>query len=229
MIIWLASYPRSGNTLLRQILKQVFGQETYSDSNDLKDLGLHKAGRSIVGHRNYQESWDEFYDAARRGDRLCFVKTHGPPRDLEKAICIVRDGRSAIVSYYHLLRDYRRRADIDLTMVIRGETPMGSWSKQLDAWQPLQRADSLLLRFENLRLRPEKCISDISNFTGLRPVNSWVNPLRELRTAMPGFARHGDDRRNIEELNGENDLLFWELHGDWMERLGYGDNAPTLR
>ena len=29
MIVWLASYPRSGNTLLRQVLKRCFGLDSY--------------------------------------------------------------------------------------------------------------------------------------------------------------------------------------------------------
>ena len=34
MIVWLASYPRSGNTFLRMVLHFVYGQKTYSLYND---------------------------------------------------------------------------------------------------------------------------------------------------------------------------------------------------
>lgn len=48
MIIWLASYPRSGNILLRIILKSVFGKETYSKYNDLKDIGANQKIMELV-------------------------------------------------------------------------------------------------------------------------------------------------------------------------------------
>lgn len=221
MIIWLASYPRSGNTLLRQIFRQVFDQETYSDSNDPKDLGIHEAGSSVVGHRNYMLPWNEFYAAAQTDPALTLVKTHHPPKDSGKTIYIVRDGRAALVSYFHLLRDFRRRTDISLHNVIRGETPMGSWSRNLDHWQPHARPDTLLLRFEELRHEPDKSIATVAEFTGLEPKRPWESPLGHLQEAMPGFFRNGDDQRNIAELAGPDEKLFWELHGGWMKTLGY--------
>jgi hypothetical protein len=221
MIIWLASYPRSGNTLLRQILWQVFDHPTYSDSNDPKDLGIHEAGAKLVGHRNYTPPWSDFYVAAKEDSTLTLVKTHHPPKDDERAIYIVRDGRAAIVSYFHLLRDLRGRTEICLDAVIRGETPLGSWSKNLDHWQPQVRPDTLLLRFEDLRHRTEQCIRSVSEFTGLAPVRPWENPLVKLREAMPGFVRHGSNRSNIAELGRADLQLFWALHGGWMNTLGY--------
>ncbi len=226
MIIWLASFPRSGNTLLRQILRQVFEKETYSESNDAKDLGIHPAGRDIVGHQNYSESWDKFYaGACRRGD-LCFVKTHKPPLDAGKVIYVVRDGRSATVSFCHFLRQYRGKTNVDLPMTIRGEGHrMGCWSSHLDSWQPLQRTDCLLLRFENLRANTNDCISRIAEFTGLGEKRDWVNPLSKLRSVMPGFVRGGCDETNISELADDDEKLFWRLHGTWMSKLGYNKNA----
>lgn len=50
MITSLASYPRSGSTLLRQVLKQVFEQETYTDSNEPKGLGINQSRHPIAGH-----------------------------------------------------------------------------------------------------------------------------------------------------------------------------------
>jgi hypothetical protein len=221
MIIWLASYPRSGNTLLRQIFRQVFDHPSYSDSNDPRDLGIHAAGAALVGHLNYTASWSDFYAAARKDSALTLVKTHHPPRDSERTIYIVRDGRAALVSYFHLLRDVRGRKEIRLDAVIRGETPLGSWSKNLDSWQPQSRPDTLLLRFEDLRHRTEECIRSIAVFTGLAPTSPWENPLVQLREAMPGFVRHGSNRSNIAELEGADERLFWELHGGWMKTLGY--------
>jgi hypothetical protein len=221
MIIWLASYPRSGNTLLRQIFKQVFEQDTYSDGNDRKDLGIHDVGAAIVGHRSYTVAWDEFYNANRNSDSSIFIKTHSAPRDSGKTIYIVRDGRAALVSYFHFLHDFRRNNDLTLREVIHGNTFWGSWTAHLDKWQPQERPATLLLRYEDLQNRPEQCISTVANFTGLEPRREWRSPLKELREAMPGFFRSGEDHLNIKEIQGADERKFWELHGAWMKKLGY--------
>jgi len=42
MIIWLASYPRSGNTLLRTVIKSCMGIDSYSDQDIRPIVGLSK-------------------------------------------------------------------------------------------------------------------------------------------------------------------------------------------
>lgn len=221
MIIWLASYPRSGNTLLRQIFRQVFDQDTYSDGNDRKDLGICGVGATIVGHRNYTVAWDEFYTANRKSAPSIFVKTHCAPRDSGKTIYVVRDGRAALVSYFHFLRDLRGKNDLTLRKVIHGDTFWGSWSAHLDKWQPQERPATLLLRYEDLRNRAEECIAAVADFAGLEPRRKWRSPLQELREAMPGFFRSGEDHLNIKEMQGAEERDFWERHGAWMNKLGY--------
>lgn len=221
MIIWLASFPRSGNTLLRQILKQVFKQETYSDSNDPNDLGIHQAGKKFAGHQNYIGKWSDFYESAKNSETINFIKTHQPPRDTGKAIYVVRDGRAAIISYFHFIREFRGNTNKTLSDVILGKTALGSWSAHLEKWQPLERKNTLLVRFEDLSQSVEKCISEIAQFTGLNPQAPWMNPLSQFREAMPGFVRQGCNQANIAELDGEEKRLFWDQHSGWIKKLGY--------
>jgi hypothetical protein len=221
MIIWLASFPRSGNTLLRQILKQVFKQETYSDSNDPNDLGIHQAGKKFAGHQNYIGKWSDFYESAKNSETINFIKTHQPPRDTGKAIYVVRDGRAAIISYFHFIREFRGDTNKTLSDVILGKTALGSWSAHLEKWQPLERKNTLLVRFEDLSQSVEKCISEIAQFTGLNPQGPWMNPLSRFREAMPGFVRQGCNQTNIAELDGEEKQLFWDQHSGWIKKLGY--------
>lgn len=51
--IWLASYPRSGNTLLRTILNHCFGLK--SASVYTKDLGGNEKLETYVGHIEHDE------------------------------------------------------------------------------------------------------------------------------------------------------------------------------
>src|SRR5437588_2989811 len=104
MIVWLASYPRSGNSLLQNILMVSFGLQIHvKDPLFSTDSGNDKLGE--IGHV------DEYLDPQRLNeaavsDHTYYIKTHDPPQDHAKAIYIVRDGRSAIVSYPHFLKDF---------------------------------------------------------------------------------------------------------------------------
>lgn len=49
-----------------------------------------------------------------------FVKTHGPPEDDDPAIYVIRDGRAAIVSYFHYIRNLQD-SSVTLERVIRGD------------------------------------------------------------------------------------------------------------
>jgi hypothetical protein len=218
MIVWLASYPRSGNTLLRQMLWQVFGCETYSQYND-SDIGGVPEVSKAVGHREFSGSWEEFYEEAATSSDRYFIKTHGRPIDNSPAIYVVRDGRSASVSYLRYVHDVNRRPEVTLEQVITGAVGFGGWSAHLDAWQPLLRPDTLMLRFEDLAIRPDLAISDLAGFLGLKPQGEWRNGLDRLREVFPAFFRTGSDAAN--KLDPRHTDLVESLHCPWLAKLGY--------
>lgn len=221
MIVWLASYPRSGNTLVRQVLRQAFGCESYSQYNDPLDIGSRPDVAAAVGHRSYQGSWQTFLEEARASSHLHLVKTHHAPQDDAAAIYLVRDGRSAAVSFFHLLRDLRGREGVTLEQVIEGGTPFGSWGGHLDAWQPHDRPRTLIVRFEDLADRPQEAIRSIAGFLDRSPVAAWHNDLDRLQDLFPGFFRGGSDAANLAEMDEACRSLFAARHGGWLRRFGY--------
>ena len=222
MIVWLASYPRSGNTLLRQILRQVFCQETFSRYSEQNNLARFPEVARMVGHVGYEGEWEHFYEKTMLSVDPCFIKTHEYPPDDQKTIYLVRDGRAATVSFFHFLHDLHRHAEVTMASVIEGRTRFGSWSGHLEAWHPLERPDTLLLQFENVLLDPCDVIDQLAAFTGLAAKSGWTNDLERLRNRFPGFFRDGSNEKNIAELSPDDEKLFWDVHGGWMRRLGYG-------
>src|SRR5262245_30570346 len=98
MIVWLASYPRSGNTFLRIILHRVYGAPTYSVYDD-DDPVAQRVGTELVGYRPKPLSRSE----PIASEDVYFVKTHKRRKpDGSAAIYLVRDGRDAVVSHTHL-------------------------------------------------------------------------------------------------------------------------------
>lgn len=220
MIVWLASYPRSGNTMLRMILKSVFGIETYSEYNDINVIGANENMVELVGHKMLEESWEKTYQKMKRSDQLFFVKTHDYPEDDSKAIYIVRDGRSSIVSYYHYLKDFIGK-EYPLSDVIAGFVSFSSWAGHLDVWNPISRPNTLFIHYERLLTNPDEEIERIENFLGLCRIGDWRNNFEYFHKINPRFFREGDAVKGIKAIKGDDLDLFWSFHGDWMNRLGY--------
>lgn len=125
MIVWLASFPRSGNTFLRIVLHRLYGVTT-SVVYDV-DGAARRVGEVLVGYEDRPGS----YEAMRHSKALHFIKTHRQRDNLvdqvDRAICLVRDGRDALVSWA------RQRSEADgsqyrtiLETLIETSSPKGT-------------------------------------------------------------------------------------------------------
>jgi hypothetical protein len=226
MIVWLASYPRSGNTLLRTMLYRSFGVRTFSLYDDHSDIGADPSLANLVGHRSHGMVQQDFVALARMKARRFFIKTHGRPEDNEaKAIYVVRDGRAAIVSYFHFVKDILKR-DVSLAQIVKGEIWGGGWTDNVRAWTFSNRPNTIVLRFEDLIMREAESVERIADFIGL-PIRSHPSiDFSELHAVAPAFFRRGSNDSNIAELDATCAGLFWSLHGETMMRLGMPTFCP---
>lgn len=199
-MVWLASYPRSGNTLLRVILRDCFGAvvgSKYDERSGRPEL------RRLIG-------LDE-------GVNTRITKTHDHPENDAPALLSVRDGRACIVSYWHFLRDYASPAPLE--DVIRGDVLFGSWSDHFNKWS--QRPNTRVVKFEDFTKTPEVAIEAAAELLGRRPDWPFRKTFSELNAVDPMFFRSGCNETNIRELGGENLSLFFDVHGSLMEELDY--------
>lgn len=110
MIVWLASYPRSGNTFFRILLHHLYGLPTYSGFKSGDDLSFVGAG-DLTGHEKLPP---ELSRALYVGDRAALapyrdseqvyaIKSHMTAQETRvselPAILLVRDPRDTLVSY----------------------------------------------------------------------------------------------------------------------------------
>jgi hypothetical protein len=217
MDIWLASYPRSGNTFLRIVLNSVFGlRSTSVYDGETKVYDEFADVSKLVGHYE-QNSLDS--EAVSQRQTLRLVKTHGVPMDASPSIYIVRDGRMACVSYFHFLRSFVNE-NITVEDIIVGKQWPGSWSQHVQSWCPTKRQSTLLIRYEDLRDENEKTCLRISQFLGTSPLKDFNVAFSELQRMNPKFFREGNDKKSREEFQPFNDV-FMEHHGAAMSELGY--------
>ena len=228
MIIWLASYPRSGNTFFRVLLNRVFVTKTHSIYDDKFDIGADKNLSNIVGHEFLP---DEFtLDWARRSDETFILKTHDYPSDVcdgDKAIYLLRDGRESVLSYYSYHRDYTDQKKC-LLDIIAGDTQFGGWGEHVLAWAPCTRPDTLLVKFEELISDPLGQVDRISEFTGLEPVSDSLPTFEELHTTGPRFFRSGKTDSWKKVFSEYDHHAFWLRNYAQMIVCGYERDMPEL-
>lgn len=220
MIVWLASYPRSGNTLLRMLIRQTFGLRTYSQYDDLADIGADPEMAEVVGHSSHAMG-TEFVGWARSQPELVLAKTHEPaPDDPDPAIYVVRDGRAATVSYMHYLRDIAGQ-NVELSDVLEGRVWRGNWSAHVESWLSTPSGPRLLLRFEDLVADPSEAMERTGAFLNLRPGPVDRIDFADLKRRFPKFFRSGSNQANLSEMTPTDQELFWRTHGKTTRSLGY--------
>jgi hypothetical protein len=227
MIVWLASYPRSGNTLLRTVFKQTMGLGSYSDEIMLPSVGHTDKAKQSYGNLTYESSWDSFYHQASSSKDIFLVKTHLPPRDNQPVIYVVRDGRAATESYaaYHKSFAPDPKFCPSILELMLGDDFYGDWSSHYRMWNSRIEGDLLLVRFEELVNADRPLLERLRMFVGFEgEVKLFDNPLQKLNLENPDFFRSGHTVwQGGEQWTEKLKYFFITLHGDLLIQLGYLD------
>ena len=217
-LTWLASYPRSGNTLLRVVLNRCFGltnQSLYND-REFDDPTL----QSLIGHEAVGDDAQAFVRTAQQSGKSLFVKTHElPSEDGHRAIVMVRDGRAALVSRWHYARELLGQ-DVSLADVIAGQGGQ-SWSRHVTAWALSRRPDTLVIRYEELAVGAPAVLEAIARFLGVAQRQAFDVSFDALHAMNPAFFRKGSNAANIAEMDDAAHRLFGQRHGVAQAALGY--------
>ena len=239
MLIWVASYPRSGNTLVRVVLRNVFGVENLVI---LTPGGLVKAmpRADLPGTRTVKVvdlpdlpllrllAWMRDHD-----DETFWVKTHRvcDANTPDPALYCVRDGRDSLVSHAHFTgarpaprydgTTYRQR----LTMLLnpgKPQPPIGTWGSNVRRWLA-RGAPTAILRFEKLIADPVALVREGCREIGYElPVESGeVADFAGLQKADPVTFRRGQVGSYRDELPRPIERRFMNAYGEQMRALGY--------
>lgn len=227
MIVWLASYPRSGNTFFRVILNSIFDIKTYSIYDDRGDIGADEKTSDIVGHEFLPEDFD--IQKARESDETFYIKTHElldkRVHENDKTIYLIRDGRESSLSYTKH-RNLYSAVSVRLKDIIYGNTFVSSWGEHVASWNPKNRDNILLIKFEELIKDPSLFIEQISHFLEKQPVNGEIPTFEELKQINPKFFRSGKTNSWEEVYTEEEHIAFWMAHYPQMIEYGYDYKVP---
>jgi Sulfotransferase domain len=221
MIIWIASYPRSGNTFFRILLHQLYGIRTYSLYNDPIFEDRQEIAE-LVGHEHLDLSLDEM----ARSPTPYFVKTHElPGDDTYPAIYLVRDGRDVLVSYAHFIHRFEPlqaevtsfESTLRSLIVYRGS--FGGWGPHVLSWTS-RDPKVALVRFEDLIANPvavvERTLSSLPATSHYTQATRQPPSFQQLHAALPDFFRKGQIDTWRSEMHPDLQSLFWDHYSSGM-------------
>jgi len=187
MIIWLASYPKSGNTLLRSMLSAYFFSKDgiYDNFKLIKSIrqfphgGLfQKLGIDINNHEESIKSYIKVQDIINKKDSVQFFKTHSyffnfnnsfPFTNYKNtlgAIYIVRDPRNIVTSFAKF-KSFSIEDSAKFLIEGKGDgfTWTNSWKENYNSWKILIKDQKyLLIKFEDLIKDREFVFKEILKF-----------------------------------------------------------------
>ena len=154
--IFIAGYPKSGNTWMQNLIAGV----VYNlDPEDLSDSMILDLVPDVHSCRYY-----------RRHQTPMFFKTHHLPRaEYRRVIYLLRDGRDVMVSYYHHLRALNGDA-VDFSEIVRTGRHLvpSKWPDHVNAWRSNPfGAEILTVRYEDLLENPARQLRRVCDFAGI--------------------------------------------------------------
>ncbi len=206
MIIWLASYPKSGNTWIRALLTTLlYSNDSKCNFKNLSLIEQYPTRKHYEGFiNNFQDfnqikkAWEISQDKINLDKKLKILKTHHVNCKIGQypftnknntlgVIHIVRDPRNVVTSIknHFSKNDYTEALKFitNENKVITNDwdvsTLISSWKTNYISWKAVNK-NYLLIKYEDLLLNLEKEFIKIINFLGkFEQINFEKNKIKE--------------------------------------------------
>ena len=192
MIIWIASYPKSGNTWIRSFITSyyftengVFDPKKLANVPDYPNQNFFSG--KVIKHGEIYKFWDISQKKIANEKKVRFLKTHNAlinahgkefanPKYSLGAIYVVRDPRNVITSIKNHwdFSDYESALKfmMDKNTYVWGfnnnfskSQIITSWKVNYLSWNKFNKnIKTILVRYEDLILNPESSFREIINF-----------------------------------------------------------------
>ena len=186
MFVWLASYPKSGNTLLRSMLAAyLFSKDGIYDFSLIRNIkqfphgGLFiKMGIDIKDHNETIKNYIKAQESFNKKNAVQFLKTHSYLFNFDKengftdsnntlgVIYIVRDPRNVVTSFSKY-RGFSNEEMADFMIKGSGDglTWTNNWASNFHSWKLFKEHKRyLLIKYEDLINKRESTFLNVLNF-----------------------------------------------------------------
>ena len=231
-IIWLASYPRSGNEFARLCLACRLHLRTIDLYADWNASETQRVWSELLG--DHPIAADVSSEELASSTKPWLVKTHELPAEADyPAIYLVRDGRDVLVSYAHYTlwqergipsgRD-RKAFRAVLKELITSTEHFGGWSAHVLTWIQREAPPTVVVRYEDLVTSAATKLREALAAVGWDDLETYDDALptfEQLHKAFPQFFRKGKVGGWRDEMSADLHELFWKHHGEAMASLNY--------
>jgi hypothetical protein len=166
--IFIASYPKSGVTWFQELISAVvYGV--------MPEFSLPALVQDLVPDVHFKT----FY---QRYNTPMFFKTHSLPRpEYKRVVYLLRDGRDAMVSYFHYSSAVGKKSQSFLRMVQDGpELGPCKWHEHVKAWQANPFGVPLItIKYEDLQRDPTGELMRFCEFAGIQRERKCVQEMAE--------------------------------------------------
>jgi hypothetical protein len=239
--IYLVSYPKSGNTWLRYLMAQAIWPEL--DSPDLKNLAAYIPSYGLLEDIGFMK--DLAAPCNSLSHRLIKHHTAYNPdaeRHMKMAIYLLRDGRDALVSYWHFCNQRDSTSvPFEEFLVASASKPgyYGPWQDHVDGWINSNTRSLLVIRYEDMLADPAATLDKALKFSGLSIDHAIIERAVE-KSAFDAMKRieksKGMGREELSRVNfvrsgksgGWKNVfsdravdIFKQYHAHSIEKLGY--------
>ena len=211
MIIWIASYPKSGNTWVRSLLSAYFFTEDGEFNFNLLENIKKFPSEDFISEKlrdplEITKYWRPTQEEILKGKKIKFLKTHNCLMQLNNnkftttkhtlgVIYIIRDPRNVLTSFKnHMDLTYKDALKImckedtvifdELTKNYNASQFVGSWSKNYKTWLQNNPFKKHLVKYEDLEKNSFNTFKDLIAFiNGLIGSKELINE-QKLRNAI---------------------------------------------
>jgi hypothetical protein len=248
MIVWLASYPKSGNTLLRGILSSYFfSKDGVLDFNNLYKIGQFPCISQFKAieintnddaevFKNYIKAQENINENIKK---TIFLKTHSAFCKIENSnftnlknslgvIYVIRDPRNLVNSLaYHNQVNVQTATNILINNHwlqkdnIITKTFVGSWKFNYLSWKKFGKKN-LIIKYEDLINHKEDTILEIINFLKKLKIKNLEIDYTKIKKVIE--TTEFDYMKKLEKKKNFNESVIDNLTGEKKPFFNLGPN-----
>ena len=250
MIIWIASYPKSGNTWLRSFLSTYYftkyGIFFFQMLNNIKSFTSSSFFEKYSDNFSEPESTAKYWISEQRSinldKRIKFLKTHNALCKIDGhsftdennsigAIHIVRDPRNVLTS---LSNHYQIKKSDALEFMLQerkaivekkdnrylGFNPLFSWSIHEKSWSECNKFPVLTIRYEDLQLETFVTFKKVISF--ISKLTNKKNSFKREKAKKTISSCEFNKLKKLENEVGFNEAISSKLTGEKIKFFNLG-------
>jgi len=250
MIIWIASYPKSGNTWLRSLLSTYYftkdGNFSFQILNNIKSFPSSSYFEKYSENFSEPESTAKYWISEQRSinldKRIKFLKTHNALCKIDGysftdennsigAIHIVRDPRNVLTS---LSNHYQIKKLDALEFMLQeqkaivekkdnryvGFNPLFSWSMHEKSWSECKKFPVLTIRYEDLQLETFVTLKKVISF--ISKLTNKKNSFQREKAKKTISSCEFNKLKKMENELGFNEAISSKLTGEKIKFFNLG-------